>query len=324
MAKYTFLDLAEEVLKQAKTPLTYREIWNRGVELGLDKKLESKGKTPEQSLSARLGSSIEREDLGFVIVSKQPRTFWLASRANELDSKEVQKNIQNQVKNEEKIRKRDFNERDLHPLLVKFMRESEDFKLHCKTIYHELSKKAKSGKNQWIHPDIVGVHYPFGFQEETSELLKNLGKTPYELYSFELKVVLDFSNLRECYFRAVSNSSWANEGYLVVLECDESKEFMDELWRLSNAFGIGVIKLNTEDLLTSEVLIPANEKENLDFKTIDLLVDENPNFKEFIESINKNIELSNSKHKHNFDDRAYDEVFSDEKMEKHIKDKKII
>lgn len=99
---------------------------------------------------------------------------------------------------------------------------------------------------------------------------------------------------------------------------------MDELWRLSNAFGIGAIKLNTEDLLTSEVLIPANEKENLDFKTIDLLVDENPNFKEFIESINKNIELSNSKHKHNFDDRAYDEVFSDEKMEKHIKDKKII
>ena len=204
------------------------------------------------------------------------------------------------------------------------MRESEDFKLHCKTIYHELSKKAKSGKNQWIHPDIVGVHYPFGFQEETSELLKNLGKTLYELYSFELKVVLDFSNLRECYFRAVSNSSWANEGYLVVLECDESKEFMDELWRLSNAFGIGVIKLNTEDLLTSEVLIPANEKENLDFKTIDLLVDENPNFKEFIESINKNIELSNSKHKHNFDDRAYDEVFSDEKMEKNIKNKKII
>lgn len=324
MAKYTFLDLAEEVLKQAKIPLTYREIWDKGVELGFDKKLESEGQTPEGTLSSILGSNIERDDSKFFIVSRQPRVFWLKSREEDLTSKEVQKNIQNQAKDEEKKRKRDFDERDLHPLVVKFMQESEEFKLHCKTIRHEVSKKAKSGKNQWIHPDIVGVHYPFGFQEETSELLKNLGKTPYELYSFELKVVLDFSNLRECYFQAVSNSSWANEGYLVVLECDESKEFIDELWRLSNAFGIGVIKLNAEDLLASEVLIPADEKKNLDFETIDLLVDENPDFREFIESINKNIELSNSRHKHNFDNSTYDEVYGKEKMEQYIKDKKII
>lgn len=324
MAKYTFLDLAEEVLKQAEIPLTCREIWNRGLQLHLDERLESKGKTPERSLSSTLGTTAERERSKIFIVSKQPRTFWLTARKQELENQEIQEKIQNRTENDGEKAEGNYHERDLHPLLVKFAKESEEFDLYCKTIYHEKSKKTQSGKNQWIHPDIVGIHYPFGFQKETTELLKNFDKTPYELYSFELKKSLDFSNLREYYFQAVSNSSWANEGYLVVLKCDESKEFMDELWRLNNAFGIGVIKLNAEDLLASEILIPADEKENLDFKTVDLLVDENPDFKDFIESINKNIELSNGKHKHKFDDTVYDKVLSNEAIEKYIKDKKII
>jgi hypothetical protein len=33
-----------------------------------------------------------------------------------------------------------------------------------------------------------------------------------------MKKELNFSNLRESYFQAVSNSSWANEGYLVTAE----------------------------------------------------------------------------------------------------------
>lgn len=324
MAKYTFLDLAEEILEQAEIPLTYREIWDRGLQLKLDAKLESKGKTPERSLSSALGTMTERGYSKIFIVSKQPRTFWLTARKRELETQEIQERIQERKENDGEKIEGNYHERDLHPLLVKFVKESEEFDLCCKTIYHEKSKKTQSGKNQWIHPDVVGIHYPFGFQKETTELLKNFNKIPYELYSFELKKSLDFSNLRECYFQAVSNSSWANEGYLVVLKYDESEEFVDELWRLSNTFGIGIIKLNGEDLPSSEIVIPATNKEKLDFKTIDLLVNENPDFKDFIESINKNIELSNGKHKHKFDDVIYDEVLSNEAMEKYIKDKKII
>lgn len=319
--RYTYSNLALEALKKADFPMTPNELWKFALEIGLDKKLGTYGKTPEASLSANLYVSSKNADSLFYISSKKPTKFWLKSRKHELDSKEVQKNIQTQAQNEEESKKKRYCERDLHPLLVKFVRESEEFNLYCKTIFHELSKRAKSGKNQWIHPDIVGVHYPFGFEKQTSELLKNFSKTPYKLYSFELKISLDFSNLRECYFQAVSNSSWANEGYLVVLECDESKEFINELWRLSNAFGIGVIKLNAEDLLASEVLIPAKEKESLDFETIDLLVGENPDFEKFIESINRNIKVSDSEY---IIEKDYDEVYDDEKMEKYIKDKKII
>jgi hypothetical protein len=44
-----------------------------------------------------------------------------------------------------------------------------------------------------------------------------------------LKKDLNFSNLRESYFQAVSNFSWANEGYLVAVEIDTDKEFMEPI-----------------------------------------------------------------------------------------------
>ena len=36
------------------------------------------------------------------------------------------------------------------------------------------------------------------------------------LWSFEVKKELNVSNARKSFFQAVSNSSWANEGYLVA------------------------------------------------------------------------------------------------------------
>lgn len=68
-----------------------------------------------------------------------------------------------------------------------------------------------------------------------------------------MKKTLNFTNLREYYFQAVSNSSWANEGYIVALDIDEDDSFLAELKRLNNAFGIGVIKLNDENIIMSNL-----------------------------------------------------------------------
>lgn len=40
---------------------------------------------------------------------------------------------------------------------------------------------------------------------------------------------------------------------------------MDELRRLNNAFGIGVIRLEAEHFMQSEILFSAKEKESLDW-----------------------------------------------------------
>ena len=97
---------------------------------------------------------------------------------------------------------------------------------------------------------------------------------------------LDFSNIRSAFFQTVSNSSWANESYLVAAEISNDSEFLEELKRLSASFGIGIIKLNVEEPDDSNIIYPAKYKTELDWDTINKLLEENPDFKEFISDIN--------------------------------------
>lgn len=100
-----------------------------------------------------------------------------------------------------------------------------------------------------------------------------------------MKIAVDFSNLREYYFQAVSNSSWANEGYLVALSYADDPELQEEMLRLNNAFGIGFIKLNSESIEQSEILFPAKYNEAIDWDTVDKLSETNPEFNKFIKSV---------------------------------------
>ncbi|KUY35482.1 HrgA protein [Campylobacter jejuni HB-CJGB-XWM] len=305
----TYKELIIEVLKQTKKPLNVSEIWQKALEKGLDKKLSSIGQTPTQTIWNRLLT----DKINFLKTSIKPTTFWLKERENEL----LKLDNKNEITNE-KQEKNKFHERDLHPLLVKFLYENLDFNLNCKTIYHEQSKKGKGGEDKWNYPDIVGVYFPYDdYEKETITLLENIKQNSYKLFSFELKIALNFSNLKECYFQAVSNSSWANEGYLVVLQEIDS-EVLSELRRLNQSFGIGVIKLE-KDISNSQILISAKEKE-LDIQTLNMLINKNPNFKEFIDDINKQIKVGKeAKIQANFD-----EIKSDEEMEKYLKEKCIL
>lgn len=94
MAKYTFSNLAQEALKKASFPMTPNELWDFIMVSELDKKLEGYGKTPQASLAANLYVDSKKTNSLFYISSKKPTKFWLKSRANELDSKEVKKSIQ--------------------------------------------------------------------------------------------------------------------------------------------------------------------------------------------------------------------------------------
>jgi hypothetical protein len=48
-------------------------------------------------------------------------------------------------------------------------------------------------------------------------VFKQGGGQSVRLWSFEVKKELNSSNVRKSFFQAVSNSSWANEGYLVAV-----------------------------------------------------------------------------------------------------------
>ncbi|WP_270992580.1 HTH domain-containing protein [Campylobacter upsaliensis] len=307
MSKITYKELIIEVLKEAKKPLSVSEIWEKACEMGLEKRLSSIGQTPTQTLWNRF--FVNRDD--FIKATQKPITFWLRSRQNELINLSEEKEV--------RLEKTKFNERDLHPLLVKFLYENLDFRLNSKTIYHEKSKKSESGKDKWNYPDIVGVYFPYDdYQNETLGLLESLKLNNYKIFSFELKININFSNLKESYFQAVSNSSWANEGYLVVLK-ELDSEVLSELRRLNQSFGIGVIQLDGSEISNSKIALSAKEKA-LDMQTIDMLVDKNEDFKKFINDINQQIRAG----KDAKIQAEFDRVKSDEEMAKYLKEKHIL
>lgn len=307
--KLTYKELIIEVLKEAKKPLSVSEIWEKACEMGLEKRLSSIGQTPTQTLWNRF--FVNRDD--FIKATQKPITFWLRSRQNELI------NLNLSEEKEVRLEKTKFNERDLHPLLVKFLYENLDFRLNSKTIYHEKSKKSENGKDKWNYPDIVGVYFPYDdYQNETLGLLESLKLNNYKIFSFELKININFSNLKESYFQAVSNSSWANEGYLVVLK-ELDSEVLSELRRLNQSFGIGVIQLDGSEISNSKIVLSAKEKA-LDMQTIDMLVDKNEDFKKFINDINQQIRAG----KDAKIQAEFDRVKSDEEMAKYLKEKHIL
>ena len=120
------------------------------------------------------------------------------------------------------------------------------------------------------------------FQETaTRSLLKAAETKEYiALHSYELKRTIENDHqLKEYFFQALSNSSWANYGYLVAFEINE--DLMEEIARLNRAFGIGIIQLTPYADATKE-LFPARRNE-LDYYTIDKLCRINADYKSFID-----------------------------------------
>jgi hypothetical protein len=276
MPKLTFLTLAERVLQLERRPLNAEEIWEAAVRHGLDKELNSSGKTPIASVGARLYVDAKQPESDFYKEGSRPVRFFLKSLQAKFD---VEKLTEEPIIPEKP--RPTYSERDLHPHLVYFA--STNLNAYCKTISHSRSDKKEYG--EWVHPDLVACYFPIDvLRPEVVEFTSAIGTVAIKLFSFELKRVLNFSNLREAFFQAVSNSSWANEGYLVAAEISVAEDFQDELKRLTTSFGIGVIQLDVTDPDASEILYPARSRENLDIDAMDKLA-MNSDFLSFLKRV---------------------------------------
>jgi len=319
MAKTTFWDVIKKTIEKVGTPLSAKEIWDKANELGTLGDFSTSGKTPWATIAAYCYTDINKNGDNSMIVqtSERPAQFFLRVLATQVDLQKVQKQKETELTNKEKTGIKKFNERDLHPLLVAYAFGDSHFKANLKTVFHENSSKVTKGQNEWLHPDIVGVYFPFrDYKSETLEIQNYLSITSIKLFSFELKVSLNFGNLRQSYFQAVSNSSWANEGYLVTLRIDDDPTFKDEVRRLNNAFGIGIIKLNPENIYESEILFPSRINQEIDWDTVNRLANENSHFNDFLKLITEDCKLGKVK-------SQYDKVLNMEELTKYIEDKGI-
>lgn len=306
-----FLELARDVLVTVHRPLTAKGIWEKGIELGLAQRLNSTGQTPWASVSARLYINI-RDDPNsiFYQVSNRPALFYLNGEPLPQDFSADG----NESVDAPSVTPR-FNEKDIHILLSTFVESNENFRCRTMTIDQNRSERSVSGTNLWTHPDIVGVRFAFDeYRTDTYKLMTSLKTNPCKLFSFELKKELTFGRLRHDYFQAVSNSSWANEGYLVAIKYDS--EMMSELLMLNTAFGIGIIILNVEDISESEILFPAKTRDTLSWDHINKLCI-NTDFKHFISSVTDDITIGNVR-------GSYDKILDFDKVIEYAREKGMI
>lgn len=222
-------------------------------------------------------------------------------------------------KKEQETAAKHFDERSLHKLFCNYLRTRG---IYAKTIYHEKSSTKGDNAQKWIHPDIVGAQFEDFKNDATLARLKATEpKESIHIYSYELKRRIESDyQLKQYYFQALSNSSWANYGYLVAFEINEDLD--EEMARLNNAFGIGIILMQAND---SKILFPAREKA-LDYNTIEKLNNLNPDFCEFIKKLSKVMNASKdytTDAKNSFE-KICDKIFdSDEELDAYCKEHNI-
>ena len=89
--------------------------------------------------------------------------------------------------------------------------------------------------------------------------------------------------MRQSFFQAVSNSSWANEGYLVATQFGPNVEQESRI--LSSLHGIGIIKLKVDDITESEILLPSARRPDVDWQSVNRIVQENNDLRNFIKNV---------------------------------------
>lgn len=279
----TLSDAIIKCLDEIKIPTTYMDVYKKIIE---NKYYDFKdAKTPASTVSALLGNFIRNRDSRVKRIPQKGGnfTYYLSKYEGEI-SIEALEVIDDRGKDlllQEPNTAYGFEERSLHMLLSSFLYSSG---ILSKTIFHEQSN-SKDSHQKWVHPDMIGIRFLTLHTKTSQSLMKAINQRgTFELMAYEIKkeIKTDYE-LKKCFFQAVSNSSWANYGYLVTFEINDI--LMDEIKRLNQAFGIGIIRLNSNPF-ESEILLPAKFKE-LDFITIDKLCKINPDFEKFAEHVEK-------------------------------------
>lgn len=251
----------------------------------IDKKYYDFGlaKTPSSTVSALLGDFIRNGDTRVKRIKQEGGTYsYYLTKNEDKMAVEVLTNAVVPVTEKKTDKTKTYDERDLHKLLSSYLKNTG---IYSKTIFHEQSTFGKDNNQIWTHPDMVGIKF-LNLQTKASQnFLKSINRVDtFKMSSYEIKKEINSdSELKKAFFQAVSNSSWANYGYLVAFEISDS--LTEEMERLNQSFGIGVIELDANPFKSKVLFTPTYR--DLDFKTIDKLCKINRDFERFIEQTEK-------------------------------------
>jgi len=175
-------------------------------------------------------------------------------------------------------------EADLYPVLQTFFLERES--VVTKRIREQTSsnRRGRYG-NKWLHPDIVGMHAPGrDWLEVVRRCSRELPTCKAKLIAVEVKGTLSAGDVRQHFFQTVSNSTWADRAYLAACEI-RGEDTWRELETLCAAHGIGYIRIDPEDPDGCRILIPARERDEVDWASANRIAAENADFREYLQNV---------------------------------------
>ncbi len=232
-----------------------------------------------QQLAAEISSQrprMQKQDPEIKTTESRPRKYYFTESSDSAEIDRAEGNAAALLANGAIAR-----ERDMYRMLSSFL--WSELEVYSKHIDEKRSRNSHgAGANKWLHPDLVGMEdLSCDWQREIKDCVQQYMKKKTKLWSFEVKILVNRSNVREAFFQAVSNSSWANWGYLVAGEI-EGAETLKELRMLASRHGIGFIRLDAEDISESQIMIPAQERGEIDWDTANRLTEENTDFLSYI------------------------------------------
>lgn len=233
-----------------------------------------------QQISAEISASRKRilqKEPHIKVTEGRPKQYYYTTETDESEAVEPEAVIEKSVNQDIPL------EHDLYPILTQYL--NTEHGIHSMRIDERKSTNSRGPKgNEWLYPDVVAMeNLLVNWSPEIIECSHHYGDKKAKLWSFEVKRIINTSNIRSAYFQSVSNSSWANLGYLVAGQLDDSA--IDELRMLYSLHGIGFILLDVKNPSDSEIIIPAREKNDLDWNSMNRVADANPDFRRYLEEI---------------------------------------
>lgn len=215
----------------------------------------------------------------------RPRLYYWTDKSEPQEVEEAEQGARSSPTAEvDFVSRTTFLERELYDPLIAFA-DSEFNARAVRIDEGTASNRRGPGGNKWLYPDVVALEaLTAGFNKEVLEAIRESGDRRARLWSFEVKRLLNRSNVREAYFQAVSNSSWANFGYLVAAEIEGSAT-LREIQMLYAVHGIGLIQLDHQNPAESIVQIPARERTTVEWSMCSRLAEENSDFAKFMKRV---------------------------------------
>lgn len=310
----THKEIAEETLRRTEKLMSPDEIaeWAKANIAGVSQKYAS-AQTPEKTISAQIYTDmIKLGDTSKFIKTEDSMLFGLAELKDKYGDA-----LGNTPASQTRIDTASENDKEkkMHKPLATYLLNHPFFMLHAKTIDASKSTNLKKGMYEWEHPDMVGVRYASEMYKSAFETMQKNAETLFELYSFELKLTLNITDVCEKYFQAVSNSSWSNYGYLVVKDMDENDNALyEKLTILNDQFGIGLIKLDVDlnniessidNMLNNSKIIFKSKRREINYRFLNRFMSRNnSDIADFFRSVNGQAE-SNLAVNSSFYDETY-------------------